>query len=1028
MKIAHFADVHFRGLARHAEYRSAFEDAFETLKEIKPDLIYIGGDIVHSKTQGITPELIDLLRWWFDSLSKIAPVDVILGNHDGLIMNKNRQDAISPVISALNNPRIRLMKKSGTYETQNPDFLFHVFSLFDRESWEDVSIDRDKINIALYHGSVQGAMSDTDFALEGETSLSFFEKFDFSLLGDIHKRQFLNNHRTIAYCGSTIQQNYAEEKRKGFLCWDIKSKTEFDVSFHEVKNCHPFVTVIIDDETTEKEISGQIPPGARVRFDVKTRDAIRVRDICNFVEIHLSPIEITYKTIADSVSSFSAPAKTTQTIDVRQSLVDFVKRRELPDEVESEALEKLEGYLKSRQGAEDETRNVKWDLNKIEFDNLFAYGENNSIDFRSLPGITGIFGKNRSGKSSIIGSIVYGLFNTTDRGSMKNLHVINSKKESCKTKIGLSVSSDEYEIVRETVKNYPKKSDVWASTTLAVSKIEGSSAVDHVDLNDEQRRETEKVLRRLIGTADDFFYTCLSPQGNMNLFINEKSTARKQMLTRFLDIDYFEELNNRVKSDIAPHKMRMKSVGSEPECLEQIRSCEEKILGLETEKDGLTSQVESLRNKISDLSSRVPKDLIKNRRDLASLRSEKLGLESEIDRISIEIAASQEKSEKTNKKIEKAEIALSGISFSDLEKQAADQTDIRRQIAIEEKDLNLKKRERDTLLTSVELLDNVPCMGQYPNCQFICQSHANRERLPGAELQVSGKERSISILKNRADLLEKDDPISALAKAKKIKEIKRELEYEKKSARDMLSALETRLNDKRESLKSVELKINDLSKIAQDFDSETEDEISELESDLKSKESLIIKRATEIGVQTEKVRRLKEQISEIRSSIDALRVLETLESAFSKKGVPQEIISHALPRINSEIAQILDGIAGFTVEIECDDSNSVEIYLNYGDNRRLIELGSGMEKMISSIAIRVALTSISSLPKSSMLIIDEGFGALDDSNLEACARLLTNLKSYFKNILVISHVDAIKDIVDNVVDIGWEDGFAKVSS
>ena len=86
-----------------------------------------------------------------------------------------------------------------------------------------------------------------------------------------------------------------------------------------------------------------------------------------------------------------------------------------------------------------------------------------------------------------------------------------------------------------------------------------------------------------------------------------------------------------------------------------------------------------------------------------------------------------------------------------------------------------------------------------------------------------------------------------------------------------------------------------------------------------------------------------------------------------------------------------------------------------------------MEKMISSIAIRVALTNISSLPKSSMLIIDEGFGALDDNNLEACARLLTNLKSYFKNILVISHVDTIKDVVDNVIDIGWENGFARVT-
>ena len=73
--------------------------------------------------------------------------------------------------------------------------------------------------------------------------------------------------------------------------------------------------------------------------------------------------------------------------------------------------------------------------------------------------------------------------------------------------------------------------------------------------------------------------------------------------------------------------------------------------------------------------------------------------------------------------------------------------------------------------------------------------------------------------------------------------------------------------------------------------------------------------------------------------------------------------------------------------------------------------------MISSIAIRVALINISSLPKSDIFIIDEGFGALDDTNLEACSRLLQSLKKWFKNIIIISHIDAIKDIVDHSPDI-----------
>ena len=95
----------------------------------------------------------------------------------------------------------------------------------------------------------------------------------------------------------------------------------------------------------------------------------------------------------------------------------------------------------------------------------------------------------------------------------------------------------------------------------------------------------------------------------------------------------------------------------------------------------------------------------------------------------------------------------------------------------------------------------------------------------------------------------------------------------------------------------------------------------------------------------------------------------------------------------------------------------MQVYINYGDSRRIIECGSGMEKMMASLAIRVALINISSLPKTDLLVIDEGFGALDDTNIEACSRLLDSLKKWFKNIMVISHVDAVKDAVDNVLEI-----------
>ena len=104
----------------------------------------------------------------------------------------------------------------------------------------------------------------------------------------------------------------------------------------------------------------------------------------------------------------------------------------------------------------------------------------------------------------------------------------------------------------------------------------------------------------------------------------------------------------------------------------------------------------------------------------------------------------------------------------------------------------------------------------------------------------------------------------------------------------------------------------------------------------------------------------------------------------------------------------------------------MNIYINYGDSKRIIECCSGMEKMMAAMAIRVALTNVSSLPKANVLIIDEGFGALDSGNIEACSRFLQSLKKWFQCILIISHVDAIKDSVDNVLEISRKGPDAKV--
>ena len=74
--IAHLADIHIRKLHRFVEYRQVFKKLYKQLKDLKPDVIYIGGDVVHGKLD-TSPEEVRMVANFFLNLCKIAPTIVI---------------------------------------------------------------------------------------------------------------------------------------------------------------------------------------------------------------------------------------------------------------------------------------------------------------------------------------------------------------------------------------------------------------------------------------------------------------------------------------------------------------------------------------------------------------------------------------------------------------------------------------------------------------------------------------------------------------------------------------------------------------------------------------------------------------------------------------------------------------------------------------------------------------------------------------------------------------------------------------
>jgi DNA repair exonuclease SbcCD ATPase subunit len=183
----------------------------------------------------------------------------------------------------------------------------------------------------------------------------------------------------------------------------------------------------------------------------------------------------------------------------------------------------------------------------------------------------------------------------------------------------------------------------------------------------------------------------------------------------------------------------------------------------------------------------------------------------------------------------------------------------------------------------------------------------------------------------------------------------------------------------------------------------------ELNKDLGAKENIIERLAKEL-----------ESLKEIRILCDAY---EHYIVAMGKNGIAYQILVDKLPMLNDEINKILSSVADFNIFLEHnDEEQSIKLLLQYGDYKgRPLELGGGAERELASIAIRTALLSVTSLPKTNMFVIDEGFGKLDPKNMDNISKMFDYLRSVFDHVIIISHIDILKDMVDTSIEITFDE-------
>ena len=636
-KIVHIADIHFRGYKRHAEYRQVMEQFFAICQAEEPDAFVVAGDIVHSKTQNITPELIDILSWWFTEMAKIAPVHIVLGNHDGLLTNLSRQDTVSPIVSALNNPRLELHKASGVYPFLDGAADLVVFSPFDEHKWPELQKYQardDAFSVAVFHGPVTGCQSDTNWALDGDVDVAFFEPFDFVMLGDIHKRQDLDPDGRVAYPGSMIQQNFGEDREKGFLLWEIESYDNWNKQFVELDPIRPYVTIDWrGDLQSSLSVLNEDIINARIRIRSEAPlSQVETREISKNLRSSFGAHEVYFK--HDAIRQQTTPGTEDAVAVIERdpnSLTKMLADMGYIQDTNQAVLEAAREIIRqtaSKCQIADNLGGKTWSLNRMEWNNTYGYGEGNSIDFSKLSGLVGIFGPNRAGKSSIPATVLYNLFNSSDRGLGKNLDIINVRKDYCSALMDFHVGSSKFMAERQSVKKVNRKGEASAVTHLNLAQVDGTGQVAE-DLNGEQRRDTDKELHAMLGSVEDFILTAFATQGDGNNFISAGPTARKEILARFLQLDFFGEMYERFRDDSSGIRKAMFDAQQTIEQSDPMQLATN-VRDLRSQRDKIREQIKEAQRQLDDIARNTAPDH-KQKLNAFERRNE---LQQRIDRLS----------------------------------------------------------------------------------------------------------------------------------------------------------------------------------------------------------------------------------------------------------------------------------------------------------------------------------------------------------------------------------------------------------
>lgn len=240
-------------------------------------------------------------------------------------------------------------------------------------------------------------------------------------------------------------------------------------------------------------------------------------------------------------------------------------------------------------------------MTKITFKKLilenFRIHQNFEIDFSENKLCT-VVGKNGSGKSSILDSLMWCLYDETLRGIKGDKVVNNSIGKDCCVKINFTIDDIEYD-----VHNYRKHSKFKNTKQLFRNGKLISTDADVKSTND--------IINNIIMPKDLFMNCLVFSLYNKDPFTERTHSGQKEILDRMLSLEKYDEYYNKITEEIK--KLELTTTSLNPEYFET----EEEKLKIEIneyknkEKDEIdeyTKEIEQIKTNIKEIEDEINKN------------------------------------------------------------------------------------------------------------------------------------------------------------------------------------------------------------------------------------------------------------------------------------------------------------------------------------------------------------------------------------------------------------------------------------